>query len=587
MIVPADKTRNHYKMDPETYNKLVHENITKVYKKSDPKTINDINTISKNATDKLGLSDRMFILAEKEAFITMKDHKENFQNNPKCRLINPAKPEIGKISKAILEKLNKALTAQHSLNQWRSTKDVLRWFNNLADKQSLSFICFDIVDFYPSIKPELLEKALSFAVSTNSISEEEKSIIMLAKQSVLVSKGNVWQKQGGPFDVTMGSFDGAETCELVGCYILSILSQKFGNNIGLYRDDGLAALNATPFQIDKIKKDICKTFKDIGLKITIEANLKIVNYLDVTLNLNTGVHNPYKKPNDQLIYVHSQSNHPPAIIQNIPSNINNRLCSISSNRETFNKASPEYQQALDRSGYTEKLEYKEATTNPQKRRHKRNITWYNPPFSMNVKTNIGKKFIHLIRTSFPKKHVLHKILNTNTVKISYSCMNNMQQIIDKHNKNVNHQPPVERGDAKKCNCRNPAMCPLEGNCLATSMVYQATVTSDNDTQTYIGLTERTFKARYNNHTASFRNNNLRNSTELSKHIWYLKDNDRQYTISWKIIKHAKAFNNKGKRCNLCLCEKLYIIYHHNMASLNKRSELLATCRHQAKFLLNK
>ena len=51
----------------------------------------------------------------------------------------------------------------------------------------------------------------------------------------------------------MLSFDGAETCELVGCYILSRLTEKYGNSIGLYRDDGLLAFNKTPQEIEKIK----------------------------------------------------------------------------------------------------------------------------------------------------------------------------------------------------------------------------------------------------------------------------------------------------------------------------------------------
>ena len=70
----------------------------------------------------------------------------------------------------------------------------------------------------------------------------------------------------------MGSFDGAETCELVGCYLLSLLTKKYGQNIGLYRDDGLAAFNAKPREMERIKKEICKVFRDNGLKITVEAN---------------------------------------------------------------------------------------------------------------------------------------------------------------------------------------------------------------------------------------------------------------------------------------------------------------------------
>ena len=120
----------------------------------------------------------------------------------------------------------------------------------------------------------------------------------------------------GTFDVTMESFDSAEVCELVGLYILGILAQKFKNSsIGLYRDDGLAAFHNINSQTsDRIRKDITSIFKDLGLNITIQANLKEVNFLDVTFNLTTGMFRPYKKPNDTPTYISTSSNHPPNIM---------------------------------------------------------------------------------------------------------------------------------------------------------------------------------------------------------------------------------------------------------------------------------
>ena len=90
----------------------------------------------------------------------------------------------------------------------------------------------------------------------------------------------------------MGSYDRAETCELVGLYMLSQLEQ-LGINIGLYRDDGLAICDKTPFITENTKKEICKTFKENNLNITIKAYQKIVNFLDITMNLKTGEHKPY------------------------------------------------------------------------------------------------------------------------------------------------------------------------------------------------------------------------------------------------------------------------------------------------------
>ena len=155
-----------------------------------------------------------------------------------------------------------------------------------------------------------------------------------------------WQKRNSntPFDVSdMGSYDGAETCELVGCYLLSQLTQIPEIDIGLYRDDGLAVLNQTrPQKIEKAKKEIRRIFANNNLWVTIEAYKKIFNFLDVTLDLTTERFKPYSKPATTLLYVHSKSNHPPNIIRNIPEAINKRLSAISSDGDAFNEAAPLY-----------------------------------------------------------------------------------------------------------------------------------------------------------------------------------------------------------------------------------------------------
>ena len=107
----------------------------------------------------------------------------------------------------------------------------------------------------------------------------------------------------------MGSYDGAETCELVGSFLLSQL-QDLNINVGLYRDDGLAITNATPRDTENIKKEICRIFNNNGLRITIEAHKQIINFLDVTFNLNRSTYQPFTKPNTSLQYVHRESNHP-------------------------------------------------------------------------------------------------------------------------------------------------------------------------------------------------------------------------------------------------------------------------------------
>ena len=148
-------------------------------------------------------------------------------------------------------------------------------------------------------------------------------------------------------------------------YMLSLITPKFKGQVVLYRDDGLAVCKATPKQIEKTKQEVCEIFKSNGLKITIEANKKTINFLDVTLNLTSGSYKPFMKPNNRILYVHRQSNHPPALLKNIPENINKRLTSISSNQKVFDEAIPPYQKALDESGYNHKLTY-----NPQPKRNR-------------------------------------------------------------------------------------------------------------------------------------------------------------------------------------------------------------------------
>ena len=84
-------------------------------------------------------------------------------------------------------------------------------------------------------------------------------------------------------------------------------------------------------------------FKEIGFKIEIEAHLKIVNFSDVTFNLTNSTYRSYIKPNDNLLYIHTSSNHRPQIIKQLPDSIEERLSNNSSNEQVFNSAKPEYE----------------------------------------------------------------------------------------------------------------------------------------------------------------------------------------------------------------------------------------------------
>ena len=108
------------------------------------------------------------------------------------------------------------------------------------------------------------------------------------------------------------------------------------------------------------------------------------------------------KRNDLPLYVHKESKHPPGILENIPLSVNNRLSSISANEEIFNSSVQPYQEALIKSGYSFSLKYSEPKKDkPKKHQRKRKITWFNPPFSLSVKTKVGEKFLKCIDKCFP------------------------------------------------------------------------------------------------------------------------------------------------------------------------------------------
>ena len=138
--------------------------------------------------------------------------------------------------------------------------------------------------------------------------------IFNSRKSMLFGQGREWIKKGtGLFDVTMGCYDEAEVCELVGMLALSRLAKEVpaADSIGLYRDDGLGVLRKSPgSKADRIRKDIIKAFADLGLRITIQTNLKVADFLDLSLNLSTESFYPFRKPNDQQLYIHHQSNQP-------------------------------------------------------------------------------------------------------------------------------------------------------------------------------------------------------------------------------------------------------------------------------------
>ena len=174
---------------------------------------------------------------------------------------------------------------------------MIQWFQAIENKFSCTSICFDIVDLYPSISEKLIEEAVEWAKKRIKIGSDELDAIYNSRKSLLFSKNKAWVKRNSSslLDVTMGSYDWAEICELVGLYALAKLPERFQDkSIGLYRDDGLGVLESkSGAAAERTKKELTDHFKTLGLRITIETNLKITNFLDLTLNLNNGKYYPY------------------------------------------------------------------------------------------------------------------------------------------------------------------------------------------------------------------------------------------------------------------------------------------------------
>ena len=158
--------------------RLLNKYVTKAYKSF-------LHDNHKLIAEQLGLDDRIDVSAHRDSYITMKDHKPDFVNNPACRLINPSKTEIGVISKHLLDDINSKIVQATKVNLWRSTSNVIKWFNAIPEKCQYAFITFDVCEFYPSVSEKLLMKALDYASKFTKITQQDRHIIIHSKRSLL------------------------------------------------------------------------------------------------------------------------------------------------------------------------------------------------------------------------------------------------------------------------------------------------------------------------------------------------------------------------------------------------------------------
>ena len=211
---------------------------------------------------------------------------------------------------------------------------VFKWFDSIENKSQGKFIQLDIAEIYPSISEEILDNAILFAQQYNDMQTKMKKNIVGNPCHTMI---RVLKEENAKscFNFTMGSFDGAEICELFGIHTLSLMLNKFDKEYaGWYGDDELILLrNMSNQKTDRIQKDMIDIFINTSFKIEGKTNLNIIGVLDVTFHLSDGTFRSYKRPNDQLLYVNILSNHPSQIIKQLPTSISDRLSNNSSNQK--------------------------------------------------------------------------------------------------------------------------------------------------------------------------------------------------------------------------------------------------------------
>ena len=194
----------------------------------------------------------------------------------------------------------------------------------------------------------------------------------------------------------------------------------------------------------------------------------------------------------------------------------------------------------------------------------------------------------MIDHHFPAGHRLRTIINRNCIKMSYSCCKNVKSIILAHNNKIlSKKHPQESAKPKAdCNCRRKEECMVSNKCKTGPVVYRATVLTESGPYTYVGATQN-FKGRYSNHSASFKNENLRNATSLSSFIWE-NNMSPDPPIKWEILRHTGIYKGGGGTCDLSLCEKLMISREiKSSRCLNQKAEMSNKCLHKLKYRLNR
>ena len=168
-----------------------------------------------------------------------------------------------------------------------------------------------------------------------------------------------WQRE---FDVPMGSFNGAEICEMVGLYILNAMTAGpklifRKNEVGLYRDDGLGIIPERGCSTRDLNRRLKKLFMDMGLNITTDSGMTCTDFLDVKLDLDSCEFCPFRKINDNPLYIDINSDHPPKIKKQLKNMIQKRLSTLSGRKAVFDREKTIYEKVLKNAGHQHNLEY--------------------------------------------------------------------------------------------------------------------------------------------------------------------------------------------------------------------------------------
>ena len=213
---------------------------------------------------------------------------------------------------------------------------------------------------------------------------------------------------------------------------------------------------------------------------------------------------------------------------------------------------------------------------------KRNVVWFNPPYSDSVKTNIGKEFFRLLSPHFPSHHTLRKICNKNSVKLSYSCVPNVATIISSHNK-VLLRKETTQTDLLPCNSLDKSNCPLDSRCRKKSFVYKATEMRWCTMDYVKPSSNPVIIIIY-----SYSNTDIKQAPPNYQNIFgdvRRRNEPHSQLGNCSSRPIAPAYNSGNCVCQTCLEEKYQILILNCANTLHKRSEIINKCQHRAKFKL--